>query len=202
MYCTLDQIKNELDQLRDTTDHDSLLLEKIERATAFVNNSIGTRASLTIAAIGTAVVYGNGLQTLLLPVSVAGSVTLVTAPSGYTVPDYIETDGALVITDSTGIVVSPYRYGLAYSYGSSSVWSYGVPYTVSATFGVSAGDLALLTEASLQIAVQLWRYKDAGGSETIGSEGAVTTVRAGFTPLVKQGLEEIRRRLNSSVGVW
>lgn len=196
----LDQFEQDgtLDESRDT-----VLTAILTRAEAFVNAYIGTRTSLAAAASGTSIVYGNGLQTLILPAYTVGSVTLVSAPSGYTVPDYIEQDGALVITDSTGIVVTPYRYGLGYAYGSSLVWQYGVPYTVTATYGWGADDLAVLAEATLQTAVQLWRYRDTGGSETIGAEGAITTVRAGWTPLVKQGLDNIAQRLRGySAGVW
>lgn len=205
-YVELPDLVGYLTQFRDV-DPDNPDLETLDdclnRAEGFVNSYIGTRTSLAAATATTAVVYGNNLQTLLLPPYTAGSVTLVAAPSGYTVPDYIEQDGSLVITDSSGIVVTPYRAGLAYTYGSSLVWQYGLPYTVSATFGWNTSDLAVLTEATLQIAVQLWRYRDAGGSETIGAEGAITTVRAGFTPLVKLGLDDIGRRVRgATVGVW
>lgn len=210
-YVDLDDLRGPdgyLDQFKtddDTADeqHDELLSKVLTRAEAFVNAYIGTRSSLTAAASSTRTVYGNGLQTLLLPPHVDGSVTLVETLSGYTVPDYIEQDGALVLTDSTGVILSPYRYGLVYSYGSSLVWAPGVPYTVTADFGWSATDLAVLAEATLQTAVQFWRYKDTGGSETIGAEGAITTVRAGWTPLVKHALDDIARRVRgSSGGIW
>lgn len=206
-YATIAQLRGAtgyLNQLTDTdTDRDTILSAILARAEGFVNAYLGTRTSLAAAASSSAVVYGNDLQTLILPAYTAGSVTLVSAPSGYTVPDYIEQDGALVITDSSGIVVQPYRAGLAYSYGSSVVWQYGVPYTVSATYGWATDDLAVLAEATLQTSVQLWRYRDTGGSETIGAEGAITTVRAGWTPLVKQGLDDIAKRLRGySAGVW
>lgn len=185
------------------TNHDTVLTAILARAEAFVNRYIKVPSSLAAAASDEVVLYGNGLQTLILPPYVAGSVEEVSTLSGYTVPDYIEQDGALVITDASGIVVAPYRYGLGYAYGSSVVWQQGVPYTVTATFGWSADDLAVLAEATLEIAVQLWRYRDAGGSETIGAEGAITTVRAGFTPLVKQGLDDIAQRVRGfSGGIW
>jgi hypothetical protein len=210
-YIDIDHLRGPagyLDQLVDSsgivdTSKDTILLDVLERAESFVNAYLGTTASLAAATATTAIVYGTGTQVLPLPPLTAGSVTSVTTLSGYTVPDYIEQDGALVITDSTGVVSRMYNAGLAYAYGSTVVWSYGVPYTVSATFGWPAGDLAVLAEATLQVAVQLWRYKDAGGSETIGAEGAITTVRAGWTPLVKSGLDSIKRRLaGNSVGVW
>lgn len=209
-YATIDDLRGaegyleqfEGDGTLDTT-HDSVLLAILERAEAFVNSYIGTPTSLSPAAAATTIVYGNGLQTLMLPPIVPGSVTLVTAPSGYTIPDYIEQDGALVLTDSAGIVVQPYRSSLAFTTGSPLRWTYGVPYTVSATFGWSAGDLAILAEATLQTAVQLWRFRDTGGSDVSGTEGAVVVVKAGWTPLVKSGLDDIARRVRGfNVGVW
>lgn len=210
MYCTIDDLRGaegyleqfEGDGTLDTT-HDSVLLAILERAEAFVNSYIGTTSSLSAAAASTTIVYGNGLQSLTLPPLVPGSVTLVTAPSGYTIPDYIEQDGALVLTDSSGIVLQPYRSSLAFTTGSPIRWTYGVPYTVSATFGWSAGDLAILAEATLQTAVQLWRFRDTGGSDVSGTEGAVVVVKAGWTPLVKSGLDDIARRVRGfNVGVW
>lgn len=205
-YADLADAVGYLSQLRDV-DLDNPDLEVIDacltRAEAFVNRYIKVPSSLTAAATSDVVIYGNGLQSLPLPPYVAGSVEEVAAPSGYTVPDYIEYQDALVLTDSNGIILTPYRYGLAFEYGSSTVWQQGVPYTVSATFGWSATDLAVLAEATLQTAVQLYRYKDTGGSETIGAEGAITTVRAGWTPLVKQGLDDIKERVQGfSGGIW
>lgn len=184
-------------------EHDTALAAILLRAESFVNSYLKVSTSLTLAATADRVIYGNGLQILPLPPFVAGSVTLVSTISDYTVPDYIEQDGALVLTDSTGVLLSPYRYGLSYSYGSATVWTPGVPYTITADFGWSASDLAVLAEATLQTAVQLWRYRDTGGSETIGAEGAITTVRAGWTPLVKQALDDIAQRVRGfSGGIW
>lgn len=185
--------------------HDVALQAVLDRAEAFVNSYIDTPSSLAAAVNGPRVIYGSGTRRLALPVLTAGSVTLVSAPSGYTVPDYIEQDGYLVTTDSNGILYPDYPvYRPADPfYGGAGVWAAGVPYTVTATFGWNTADMAVLAEATLQTAVQLWRYKDTGGSETIGAEGAITTVRAGWTPLVKQGLDGIKARLKGGVGgVW
>jgi hypothetical protein len=74
---------------------------------------------------------------------------------------------------------------------------------VTATFGLSAEDMTHLTQATLERAVQIWRYRDSGGSETIGAEGAITTVRTNWTPGTKQGLDSIKRRLRgNAIGVY
>jgi hypothetical protein len=153
-YATLTQLKAYLDQFADTTDHDTALTDVLERATAIVNGAAGLTTNATTAASGTQVVYGSGTLTLDLPPH-SGAVTLVSAPSGYTVPDYVEVDGSLVVTDTTGIVLVPYRPGLAYTWGSTLVWQYGLPYTVTAPWGYAADTMAILEEATLQVAVQL-----------------------------------------------
>lgn len=214
-YVDLDDLRGPdgyLDQQFTTTDgeaddsRDDALTKVLARAEAFVNNYIGVSTSLAAAASGDLVVYGSGTRRLLLPVYTAGSVTEVATLDGYTVPDYIEQDGYLITTDSTGIIAPDYPlYRSAYynwTVSNSGLWQDGLPYTVTAAFGWPATDLATLAEATLQTAVQLWRYRDAGGSETIGAEGAITTVRAGWTPLVKQALDDIKRRRSGSVGVW
>jgi hypothetical protein len=207
-YATDDDLIGYLNQFRDETTsnpdletlHDCLL-----RANGFVNTYLGTTTDLSLADTATQTLYGDGGLYLTSTAPMA-TVTAVTAPSGYSVPDYIEQDGMLRITDSSGVVTYPAYPSLgapSWSYTSGGGWVRGVPYSVTADFGYTADEIAVLTEATLQTAVQLWRYKDAGGSETIGAEGAITTVRAGWTPLVRQGLDAIKRRMQgNSVGVW
>lgn len=205
-YASLDDAVGYLSQLRDV-EVDNPDLEVLEacltRAEAAVNEYIGVATNLLVATSDEQVVYGNGLQTLPLPPLTAGSVTAVTTLAGYTVPDYIERDGHLVVTDSSGVILSPWRSGLGYSYGSTIVWQENVPYTVTADFGYSTNDLANLAQATLERAVQYYNFKDSGGSETIGAEGAITTVKTGWTPGTKQILDGIAKRVRGfSGGVW
>lgn len=205
-YASLDDAVGYLSQLRgvEVDNPDLEVLEAcLTRAEAAVNEYIGVATNLLAATSDDVVVYGNGLQTLPLPPLTAGSVTAVTTLAGYTVPDYIERDGHLVVTDSSGVLLFPWRSGLGYSYGSTIVWLENVPYTVTADFGYSTNDLANLAQATLERAVQYYRYKDSGGSETIGSEGAITTVKTGWTPGMKQILDGIAKRVRGfSGGVW
>jgi hypothetical protein len=83
--------------------------------------------------MATAVVYGDGTDFLEPPAFTAGSVTLVTAPTGYTVPDYIEQDGLLVVVDSLARRRSLSEYA-AFPADWPHGWTYGVPYTVTATY--------------------------------------------------------------------
>ena len=204
-YASLVDLKNQsLDQfLNDPAPPDAALTARLDQAQAMVDAYLGADASLTLAAAGTRVVYGTGTIYLPLPAHTAGSVTLVSVPSGYTVPTYIQQDGALVITESTGVIAQPAYGGLwATSYTYNAYWQPGLAYTVSAAFGYDASTLAILKAVTLDLAVQLWRYKDSGGSETIGAEGGITTVRSGLTMLHKLSLDAVKRRISQSAGVY
>lgn len=212
-YATVADLVVYLDQLAPTVNSEdeetaeeatANLTAVLTRAEAFVNSYIGSSTSLAAAASGSQVVYGSGTRRLALPVLTAGSVATVSAPTGYAVPDYIEQDGFLVTTDAAGILYPDYPvYRSALYAGFSSgagVWQAGIPYTVTADFGWNANDMAVLTQAALERAVQIWRYKDAGGSETIGAEGAITTVRTGWTPGIKEALDAIKQRVRGFTG--
>lgn len=147
------------------------------------------------------VAYGDGTDYLLLPAFVAGSVTLVEAPDGYTVPDYIEQGSALVVTRG-GIIGSLYgSEALAGRlYGLAGGWLSGVPYTVTATFGY-ASTPDDIKEACLEIAVDLFRFRDAGSIKMVGVEGAGVVSGKGIPPTAKAILD--KRLLDASVpGVW
>jgi hypothetical protein len=206
-YATDDDLIGYLNQFRDETTsnpdletlHDCLL-----RAHAAVNLELGVSTDLELGESATSVLYGDG-GLYLISATPMSTVTAVTAPSGYDVPDYVLLDGMLRITDSSGVLIEPWYPALGgatyWPYGSG--WLRGVPYSVTATFGPNADDMHHLTQATLERAVQLWRYKESGGSETIGAEGAITTVRTNWTPGTLRGLEAIKRRLRgNSVGVF
>lgn len=207
-YATLAQLRGpdgRLDQFTLTagvSDKDTLLTECLNEANGLVNSAIGAATTLTAAASSTRVLYGDGGLYLSSDIPMS-TVTSVTTLSGHTVPSYVLLDGVLRITDSTGILIEPWYPALGgSSWPYSSGWTRNLPYTVIATFGLSASDIAILRAAELDAAVQIFRYKDAGGSETIGADAAIITVRAGWSPLIREGLESIRRRLmGNSVGV-
>ncbi len=192
--------------LDDADPPDVALIARLDQAEAMVNAYLGLSVSLAAAAISGKSIYGDGTRMLLLPPHTNGSVTSVTTLAGFTVPNYTQLNDYLVTTDSTGIMNVDAFYGLSgqwYNYGQHlNVWRRGLPYTVTASYGHSAGTLAILKAVTLDIATQLWRYKEAGGSETIGAEGGVTTVRSGLTALHKLSLDDIRGRLGRTAGVY
>jgi hypothetical protein len=221
-YATIDQLRGPagyLDQL--TTDSadpnqskDTLLQSCLNRAAAIIDRELGF--TLTAAAVGTQVVYGDGGTVLEPPLFVAGSVTGVTAPSGYTVPSYTVVDGALVVVNSSGVAISLMTPGLPSgpyfasfnpfwdtTFDTVTAWGQGVPYTVSATFGASAADLLVAEQMNLELAVNLYKYRDAGGSTVVGTESAVVVVKTQFSPLVQRMIDRLQAAsVGQRVGVW
>lgn len=179
---------------------DARLQKILDRATAIIDTYLGV-AFPASGSPSTRIVYGDGTDYLVPPAFVTGSVTAVTAPTGYTVPTYTVIDGVLIIT----------RDGLMGPlYGSESLsarlyaplggWLAGVPWTVAATFGYSATPDDI-KECCLEIAVDLYRFRDAGSIKMVGVEGAGVVSGKGLPPTAKIILD--RRLVNLSVpGVW
>ena len=199
-YATLTQLRGpsgRLDQYTlangsaDTT-RDTFLQACLDQATSIINLELGY--TLTAATVGTQVVYGTGTVWLPLPQFTAGSVTLVETLSNYTVPEYVESGSALRITDTAGVYTVPPYPQLAWSslYGYGSIWLPGVPYTVHATYGVSADDLVVAAACCLEMAVQLWKFKDSGGSAVIGTDVGAVTVKNDYSPIVRRMLGHLK----------
>jgi hypothetical protein len=99
------------------------------------------------------VIYGDGTNYLRLPPYVPGTLNAtITLPDGYTAPDFVERDGYLVRTSTTGVLppVPPYH-----PFG----WYQGVAVTVSAKWGYSETP-ADVQQAVLELAINLWRETD------------------------------------------
>lgn len=185
---------------------DVLLQACIDDTVASINLYLGF--TLSAAAIGTQVRRGDGTPYLSVPFFTPGSVTAVTTLTGHTVPSYVEENGLLVTTDANGITYPRPTYA-GYWYGSynpfiasSGVWEDGVPYTVAATFGAAAEDLLVLRRATIEGAVRLWKYRDAGGSTVQGTEAAVVLVKNDWSPETRENLAWLKQKYAPSIGVW
>jgi hypothetical protein len=197
-YATLAQLKAYLNQITDDS-QDALLEDVLDRATAIIDTVVGY--SFAPAASGERVVYGNGTDYLIPPQFVAGTVESVATITGYTVPDYIEQAGALVVTRESLTGAAYHSQSLSGApYGLTGGWLAGVPYTVTADFGVAATVPLDIQECCLQLAVRIWRAKDAGFSDVVGVEGSGDVGYNGALPaLVKKILTTYA---TSSPGVW
>lgn len=197
MLGSVGALKQYLDQFGGTTDKDATLTAILERATAIVETELGY--SFDAAAPSTRVVYGDGTDFLTLPDN-ATVVTAVTTLSGYSVPDYVHIGDLLQVTRNGILGYATPLGGLAgYGYPSGG-WQLGVPYTVAATYGYGTAP-ADITQVALEVAVQLWRFRDSGGSTVVGIEGAgAVTVRNALSPLAKGILDA--HRLRPGLGVY
>jgi hypothetical protein len=170
-----------------TVANDALLQRLLDRATAIIDTYLGF--SFDTSAIGTAIVYGDGTDFLRPPAFVTGSITGVTTLDSYTVPDYTVIDGVLIATrsDVLGTLYAAQSLG-GRDYAPIGAWLAGVPYTVAGTFGYTdpPEDIA---EACLAIAVDLWRFKDAGSIKVVGVEGAGMVTGKGLPATAKTILD-------------
>jgi hypothetical protein len=131
----------------------------IEQASRFFDLECGVEPGYFEAAGDTAtskIIYGNGTNYLWLPPYVTGSLnTAITLPEGYTVPDFVEQNGFLVLTTSTGVLPP-----LQHFYRSVwSGWPSGVAVTVSARWGFATTP-ADVKMAVIELIINLWRETD------------------------------------------
>lgn len=177
---------------------DAKFQKVLDRASRIIDTYLGY--SLPALATDEQIVYGDGTDYLTLPPFAVGSITEITAPAGYTVPDYIEVDGVLIVTRSDIVGTLYGSEALAGRlYRPEGGWLAGVPYTVAATFGTTRQDD--LVEACLEIAVDLWRFKDAGSIKSVGVEGAGVVTGKGL-PTTAREILDARRARASFPGVW
>lgn len=194
-YATVADMRDYLDQLPASVATDAKLQDILDRATAIIDTDLGFAFGTTSTT--TATVYGDGTDYLQPPRFVAGSVTAVTAPTGYTAPSYVEQDGWLVVTRG-GRIGTP-RAGALYTYDPiyevsvpSAGWLTGLPYTVAATYGYASVP-ADIVECCLEIAVRIYKAKDAGFSDVVGVDGSGAVGYSGALPnLVKRILDRYR----------
>lgn len=111
--------------------------------------------------------YSDGTNYLRLPPYVPGSLnTALSFPDGYTVPDFAELNGYLVITSTTGIVPAYPRFPDTLWSG----WHIGVPITVSAIWGwrETPADVKM---AVIELVINLHRETDPASLKLTGLEG-------------------------------
>lgn len=192
-YASVPQLRDYLVQVPTDAPTNALLSDILDRASAVIDRVVGFSFGVTAVAARTA--YGDGTPYLAVPGRhVAGSVTMVTAPAGALVPSWVERDGLLVVCDAAGYAppVGALRWGLW--------WEPGLPYAVTAIYGTPEVPLDI-TECCLEIAVRIFRARDAGFSDVVGVEGAGAIGYNGALPAtVKRVLETYSAPARA--GVW
>lgn len=198
-YATVAQFHARYHQIGGGAADEQLIGEMLEAATAIIDRYVGYAFGTAAAEASNLVVYGDGTDYLAIPAYVAGSIEEVSGPSG-ALTTYVERDGMLVAADSDGNVPVRRPPGILWAGDYVGGWAEGVPYTVTARWGVTAIP-ADIKEACIQIAGRLWQGRNAGYSDVIGVEGEGTFGYQNALPnLVKRILDSYRER--SSLGVW
>jgi hypothetical protein len=199
-YAAVAELKRyALTQLEETSEDDTQLSHYLAVATALIDNELGYSFEATNTT--PQIVYGDGTPYLKLPADyVSGAV--VTAPSGYTVPTYVERDGYLITTDTYGVIYhgTPYSSLTLATLYSPGVWLAGVPYTIAATYGYGATVPVDIKQLCIEIAVMVRKYAAVGGSDVVATETAAVTVRSQLNPLQKAILAA--HAVSGDVGVY
>lgn len=180
-YCTAAEVKEVGTQLSAHTD--ALIDKYIERASRYFDHLCGVDGQFfepAEATVSDKVIYGDGSVYLNLPPYVAGSLnTTLTVPDGYTAPTFVERDGFLVITATTGALLT--RSALGHT--SDFTWWDGVPITISARWGYTATP-ADVKMAVIEMVINLLRTVDPAETNLTDLEGQ--PLREAVPPRVKE----------------
>lgn len=131
---------------------------------------------------------GSGLNYLKLDPYVSGTLSVLTVPSGYETPYYVERNGYLVRTGSDHVLPTT---------PSDWVWNSGVLVTVTAKWGF-AETPADIRHAVIELAINLWRETDAATSKLVGIDGLIQ--RESLPPRVREIVKF--RRLSEAKAVF
>lgn len=172
MYASVDDLRVYLEQLASDVSepgNDEALTDVLTRATAIINSAIAAglgKQSFAFADYGAAttkIVNGYGGEYLTLPPHEIGSVTLVEYLSSVSPNVYTELDADYWTEEEDG--------RLWYPNGQMHGWFGVMRYRVTAIWGYGPAP-ADIEQTCLEIAVNIWRSKDAGGFTTVvGVEG-------------------------------
>lgn len=136
-------------------------------------------------------VYGDGTNYLSLPPYVLGTLnTTLTLPTGYVAPSFVQVNGYLVLSSSTGVLPPFSNFNNSYWPG----WNVGVAVIVSAIWGFqeTPRDVKL---ATIELVINLVRETDPVSVKLKNLEGQA--LREMLPPRVK----EITRRYRPKTGV-
>lgn len=151
----------------DTVDEgaDGYLDDLAERASRIFDQECGVSPGFfeEAATAGDRVFYGGGTNYLYVGAHNDETIASgdVTMPDAYTVPYFVDRDGYLIITSSTGVLSDRYCYG---------GWPMGVPITVTGTWGYETIP-ADIKHAVVELAINLLRETDPQSVKLTNLEG-------------------------------
>ena len=176
-YATVAQFRDYLKQVTPTAASDEQVQAILDRSTSIVDNGLGF--SFAGYETGTKKVRGSATAYLALPAHEAVSVAqVVRLADGEAMGDWEELDnGSLYRVDD---------------YGAEGCWGQ-YRYSVTADWGYGSAP-ASIVEVTLEIAVNIWRSRDAGRfSNVVGVEGSGGVGYEGaLTPLQRQIIKRVR----------
>lgn len=186
-YATVVQLKGYLPQV--TSGEDSLLSTILDRATGMVDDHLGfSFAAYGVTATERDVWSGNGGEYLLLPAYKSGSLASVYLVSQRGTADEDDTDEVDDYTEDE-------RWRLWRAAG----WPRRTWYRVTAIWGPGAVP-ASIVEVTLEIAVNIWRGRDAGAFDRSGAEGggSIAYARA-LTWAQRSAIDKVKYQF---LGAW
>ncbi len=162
-YATITQLREYLGQVATGTAEDAKLAAVLERATAIVDHALGFSFAEYTAAASDRDVQSIGGTYLELPAYQAGSITYIKQVSSRGASD----ESVETITD--WLAEETFRPYQVYRHGG---WTDGAWYRITAKWGYGAPP-ADIVEVTLEVAVNIWRAKDASfGQSELGVQGS------------------------------
>ena len=187
-YVALDEFKTFVGN-KTKPEEDAFLLNRITSASRAIEDYLDVAEGYFFPPpeATTRKVLGRGASYLSLPAPLFGEVT-ITAPEGYTVPNFDITDELRLITLDSGGVPSLYiTWGEVY-------------YTITGFWGYEAIP-AQIVEATLQLAEFFYRSRDKALSGTITSMGQDEQFpERDYPRKVRRILDEYKRKLGGKPG--
>ena len=161
-YATITQLREYLGQVATGATEDAKLAAVLDRATAIVNGALGFSFAPYTAAASALDVQSNGGVYLEVPAYQAGSITTIYEVSSR------GTSAESTTLVSDWLAEETFRPYLVYRNGG---WPDGTWYRITAKWGYGAPP-ADIVEVTLEVAVNIWRAKDASfGQSELGVQG-------------------------------
>lgn len=163
-YATVTQLREYLGQVGTSTAKNTEMQNVLDRANAIVNEALGFAFAAYGAVATEKDVMAPGGHWLWPPAYQADSITGITEVSGRGTTDESETDVADYLAEEDERPYRIYR---------DSGWTPGQWYRITAIWGYGAAPTSVV-EVELEIAVNIWRSRDAASFGAVGVEGQGT----------------------------
>lgn len=160
-------------------------------------------------AVSSRLFYGSDAHRLRIEPYHAGTITgSISAPSGITVPSYVEVrpdngrlragggkvEFFLEVVNSAGHKQGGYQWGNRDSTSGATEWVEGCPYTITARWGWAATPEAI-KQAAIETLIAMHRGKDQAFMKVVNLETNTVVNNDPLPPRAKQILDSLRARV-------